>query len=124
MATGIKIGARGRVRETEQTTQSRPDIRTQPTSSQHDTNSPCYPGGIHISLCDARWMPAKDLAALLNRDAENLQGRILAGMVKKGCLSCVSRMCQTDLIRRIGLFRSHYQKRSCLHIFHMGYSPI
>lgn len=31
-------------------------------------------------------MPAKDLAALLNRDAENLQGRIFAGMVKKGLI--------------------------------------
>jgi len=28
--------------------QSRPDISKQPTSSQHNTNSSCYPGGIHI----------------------------------------------------------------------------
>ena len=37
-------------------------------------------------LCDGRWLTSKDLAALLNRDAENLQGRILGGMVKKGLL--------------------------------------
>lgn len=35
-------------RETRRTSQARPDIRTQPTSSQHDMNSSCYPGGIHI----------------------------------------------------------------------------
>lgn len=39
-----------------------------------------------LSLCGARWLTAKDLAALLNRDAENLQGRILAGLVKKKLL--------------------------------------
>jgi len=39
-----------------------------------------------LSLCDGRWLTSKDLAALLNRDAENLQGRILGGMVKKGLL--------------------------------------
>ena len=39
-----------------------------------------------LSLCEAPWMTAKDLAALLSRDAENLQGRILAGLVKKGLL--------------------------------------
>lgn len=39
-----------------------------------------------LSLCDARWLTSKDLAALLNRDAENLQGRILAGLVRKGVL--------------------------------------
>jgi ATP-dependent DNA helicase RecG len=37
--------------------------------------------------CDARWLASKDLAALLNRDAKNLQGRILGGMVKKGLLA-------------------------------------
>jgi hypothetical protein len=31
-------------------------------------------------------MTAKDLAALLSRDAENLQGRILAGSVKRAFL--------------------------------------
>jgi len=39
-----------------------------------------------MRLCEARWLTSKDLAALLNRDAENLQGRILGGMVKKGLL--------------------------------------
>jgi hypothetical protein len=31
-------------------------------------------------------LSTKDLATLLSRDAENLQGRILAGLVKKGLL--------------------------------------
>lgn len=39
-----------------------------------------------LSLCEARWMSGKDLALLLSRDAENLQGRILTGLVKKGVL--------------------------------------
>lgn len=39
-----------------------------------------------MRLCDGRWLTSKDLAALLNRDAENLQSRILGGMVKKGQL--------------------------------------
>ena len=39
-----------------------------------------------LQLCDGRWLTSKDLAALLNRDAENLQGRILGGMVRKGLL--------------------------------------
>ncbi len=39
-----------------------------------------------LKLCEARWLTTKDLAMLLNRDAENLQGRILAGLVKKKLL--------------------------------------
>jgi ATP-dependent DNA helicase RecG len=39
-----------------------------------------------VQLCDGRWLTSKELAALLNRDAENLQGRILGGMVRKGLL--------------------------------------
>jgi ATP-dependent DNA helicase RecG len=39
-----------------------------------------------LRLCDSRWLSTKDLATLLSRDAENLQGRILAGLVKKGLL--------------------------------------
>ena len=39
-----------------------------------------------VRLSDGRWLTSKDLAALLNRDAENLQGRILGVMVKKGLL--------------------------------------
>ena len=39
-----------------------------------------------LRLCDARWVTSKDLAALLSRDAENLQGRILTGLVRKGLL--------------------------------------
>lgn len=39
-----------------------------------------------LRLCEARWLTSKDLAALLSRDAENLQGRILAGLVRKGLL--------------------------------------
>ena len=30
--------------------QTRPNIRTQPTSSQNNANSACYPGGIHIRI--------------------------------------------------------------------------
>jgi hypothetical protein len=40
-----------------------------------------------LGLCASRWLTAKDLATLLRRDAENLQGRILAGLVKKGLLA-------------------------------------
>jgi len=39
-----------------------------------------------LRLYDSRWLSTKDLATLLSRDAENLQGRILAGLVKKGLL--------------------------------------
>jgi len=39
-----------------------------------------------VNLCNGRWLTSKDLAALLRRDADNLQGRILAGLVKKGLL--------------------------------------
>ena len=39
-----------------------------------------------VRLCNGRWLTSKDLASLLNRDAENLQGRILGVMVKKGLL--------------------------------------
>lgn len=39
-----------------------------------------------LSLCASRWLTAKDLATLLRCDAENLQGRILAGLVKRGLL--------------------------------------
>ena len=39
-----------------------------------------------VRPCNGRWLTSKDLAALLNRDAENLQGRILGGMVKKWLL--------------------------------------
>jgi hypothetical protein len=41
---------------------------------------------LDLRLCDSRWMTAKDLAALLSRDAENLQGRILSGLVKRAFL--------------------------------------
>lgn len=39
-----------------------------------------------LRLRDGRWLVSKDLATLLNRDAENLQGRILGGMVKNRLL--------------------------------------
>jgi ATP-dependent DNA helicase RecG len=39
-----------------------------------------------LRLCDGRWLTSKDLAALLNRDAENFHGRIFGGMVKKALL--------------------------------------
>ena len=39
-----------------------------------------------LNLCDSRWLTAKELASLLYRDAENLQGRILAGLVQNGGL--------------------------------------
>lgn len=39
-----------------------------------------------LQLCDARWLTSKDLAALLSRDSENLQSRILGGLVKRGLL--------------------------------------
>jgi ATP-dependent DNA helicase RecG len=39
-----------------------------------------------LRLCDARWLTARELADLLNRDADNLQSRILTGLVKQGLL--------------------------------------
>ncbi len=39
-----------------------------------------------VQLCAGRWLTAKELASLLNRDAENLQSRILAVLVKKNSL--------------------------------------
>jgi ATP-dependent DNA helicase RecG len=39
-----------------------------------------------LRLCDARWLTSKELATLLGREAENLQSRILGGMVKKALL--------------------------------------
>lgn len=50
--------------------------------SQPIVLTPWLPQDTHS--CDARWLTSKDLAALLSRDSENLQGRILGGMVKKG----------------------------------------
>ena len=40
-----------------------------------------------LGLCASRRLTAKDLATLLRRDVENLQGRILAGLVKRGLLA-------------------------------------
>ena len=40
-----------------------------------------------LQLCAGRWLTAKELASLLNRDAENLQSRILAVLVKKNSLA-------------------------------------
>ena len=48
LVSGYASGPSGESEQTRRTTQSRPDIRTQPTSSHNDTNSSCYPGGIHI----------------------------------------------------------------------------
>ncbi|MDP2219569.1 MAG: ATP-binding protein [Hydrogenophaga sp.] len=42
--------------------------------------------GLVLLLCEARWLTSKELALLLSRDAENLQSRILGGMVKKHLL--------------------------------------
>ena len=39
-----------------------------------------------LNLCENRWLTARELADLLNRDADNLQSRILTGLVKKGLL--------------------------------------
>jgi len=39
-----------------------------------------------LSLCQNRWLTARDFAELLSRDAENLQSRILTGLVKQGLL--------------------------------------
>jgi ATP-dependent DNA helicase RecG len=39
-----------------------------------------------LSLCDSRWLTTRDLADLLSRDPENLQRRILTGLVKQGLL--------------------------------------
>lgn len=36
-----------------------------------------------LRLCEGRWLTSKELAVLLSRDAENLQSRILGGMVKR-----------------------------------------
>lgn len=39
-----------------------------------------------LLLCEGRWLTSKELAELLIRDAENLQSRILSGMVKRQLL--------------------------------------
>lgn len=39
-----------------------------------------------LLLCEARWLTSKELAVLLSRDAENLQSRILGGLVKRHLL--------------------------------------
>ena len=39
-----------------------------------------------LRLCDARWLTTRDLAELLSRDPENLQRRILTGLVNQGLL--------------------------------------
>ena len=39
-----------------------------------------------LRLCDARWLTTRDLADLLSRDPENLQRRILTGLVNQGLL--------------------------------------
>ena len=39
-----------------------------------------------LHLCENRWLTARELADLLSRDADNLQSRILTGLVKQGLL--------------------------------------
>jgi ATP-dependent DNA helicase RecG len=39
-----------------------------------------------LNLCENRWLTARELADLLSRDADNLQSRILTGLVKQGLL--------------------------------------
>ena len=39
-----------------------------------------------LHLCESRWLTARELADLLSRDADNLQSRILTGLVKQGLL--------------------------------------
>jgi len=39
-----------------------------------------------LRLCEGRWLTSKELADPLIRDAENLQGRILCGMVRRPLL--------------------------------------
>ncbi len=39
-----------------------------------------------LRLCDTRWLTTRDLADLLSRDPENLQRRILTGLVNQGLL--------------------------------------
>lgn len=39
-----------------------------------------------LNLCENRWLAARELADLLNRDADNLQSRILTVLVKQGFL--------------------------------------
>jgi ATP-dependent DNA helicase RecG len=39
-----------------------------------------------LKLCDGRWLTTRDLAELLSRDPENLQRRILTGLVNQGLL--------------------------------------
>lgn len=48
--------------------------------------SPAAMETLILGLCRGRWLTAKELAELLNRDADNLQTRILAAMVKKQAL--------------------------------------
>jgi len=40
-----------------------------------------------LRLCESRWLTSRDLADLLSRDPENLQRRILTGLVKQGLLA-------------------------------------
>jgi ATP-dependent DNA helicase RecG len=42
--------------------------------------------GIIVELCRARWLTTSQLAQLLDRDAENLQGRFLTSLVREGAL--------------------------------------
>ena len=37
-------------------------------------------------LCAGKWLPASEIAALVDRDAEKLQSRFLTAMVKEGVL--------------------------------------
>ena len=39
-----------------------------------------------LKLCDTRWLTTRDLAEVLRRDPENLQRRILTGLVRQGLL--------------------------------------
>ena len=38
------------------------------------------------SLCSGRWLTARELGGLMNRDPENLQERFLTAMVREGAL--------------------------------------
>lgn len=58
-------------------------------------------------VCDGRWLTSKDLTALLSRDAKNLQGRILGGMVKWGRWSCAYSRGASALFQSQSTRRAH-----------------
>ena len=42
--------------------------------------------GLIVALCNGRWLTTRELGALLQRAADNLQTRFLTAMVREGLL--------------------------------------